>query len=105
MVRVEHLGRHHHGDCEVGTQLVVGPRLAGVVRVLVNTASVDELGTQLVLWSWRPVDPELALKVVCNFVFPLRERPSCVASCKDKLIQSSVVNKRVNFTVVISAFD
>jgi hypothetical protein len=79
VVRVEHLGRHHHGDCEVGTQLVVGPCLAGVVRVLVNTAAVDELGTGFVLGSWGPVDPELALKVVRDFVFPLRKRPSCVA--------------------------
>lgn len=80
VVRVKHLGCHHHGDCKVGTQLVVGPGLAGVVRVFVNATAVDKLWTQLVLRSRRPVDPELTLEVVRDFVFPLRKRPSCVAS-------------------------
>lgn len=61
---------HNHSHREVGSQLIVPPSFRGVVAILVNTTTVNELIIRI-LSGGISLDPEQFLKVVLNFFSPV----------------------------------
>lgn len=67
---------HHHGNGEIGSELIVTPGTGGTICVFVNASFVHQLWIlfMLFLWIWRHI--EHLLKVILDPAVPLLVRHS-----------------------------
>lgn len=65
---------HHHGDSEVGSELVVAPGAGGAVTVLIDAFLVHQLGVLLVGVIWGTGHPEASFKGLAELLVPLGVR-------------------------------
>lgn len=62
---------HHHGNGEVGSELVVAPGTGSSKAVFVNASLMNQLGVQLVGVIWVLGHIEQLLKVLLDFSIPV----------------------------------
>lgn len=62
---------HHHGNCKVGSELVVTPGAGGSIAVFVNPPLMDQLRMLLAGVIWVMGHIEHLLKVLLDFSIPL----------------------------------
>lgn len=65
---------HHHGNSEVGSQLVVAPGAGGSIAVLIDAFFMHQIRVFLIRVIWAPRHPEACFKGLLELLVPLGVR-------------------------------
>ncbi len=77
-----HSAYHHHGDSEVGSQLVVTPGAGGPVAVLVDAFFMHQVRVFLIGVIWGPRHPETCFEGLLQLLVPLGVRDEHLFTCR-----------------------